>query len=171
MSHFDPSLTMLSRREQAILAAVGNAFFPPNGPIPVSGVAAGVVAYFDRYLARSQRMQRVLMRLLFIFIDLSPLTFGPRRRRFTSLDQADRIRLLDGMSKSRIYFRRVSFISIRALMTMAYLSAPEVARAMQMAPNTDPFGIGGRELEEDDEPDGALPGAGEPGGMMMEAAL
>ena len=141
MTTHDPNLTMLSRREQTILAAIGNAFFPPKGPIAVSGTEAGVVRYFDRYLARSARLQRVLMRLLFTFIELSPFPFGPRRKPFTKLDHADRLTLLDGMSKSRIYFRRVSFISIRALMTMAYLSDGRVAQAMGMAPNKDPFGL------------------------------
>lgn len=144
MSAYDPNLRMLSRREQSLLAAVGDAFFPPGGPIPVSGAEAGVVAYFDRYLKRSHRMARVLMRLLFVFLDLSPLPFGPRRRRFVDLSQADRIQMLDDMFKSRIYFRRVSFTSIRALMTMAYLSHPRVAEAMTMTPDTDPFGIGDR---------------------------
>lgn len=171
MSHFDPNSSMLSRREQSILAAVGNAFFPPDGPIPVCGVDAGVVAYFDRYMQRSGRMQRMLMRLLFAFIDLSPLPFGPRRRRFTSLSQEDRIRLLDGMARSRIYFRRVSFISIRALMTMAYLSNARVAEAMSMAPDVDPFGLGDRDRElEDDEDRSRGPDSGGASGMMAEAA-
>jgi hypothetical protein len=142
---YDPSLTMLSRREQRILAAIGDAFFPLSGPIPVSGVEAGVVAYFNRYLARATRTTRVLMRLLFSFIELSPLPFGPRRRPFTRLELAERIELLDGMSKSRIYFRRVSFISIRALMTMAYLANDRVAKAMGMTPDRDPFGLGDSE--------------------------
>ncbi len=173
MTAYDPKLRMLSKREQALLAAVGDAFFPPDGPIPVSGVEAGVVAYFDRYLARSQRMTRVLMRLLFVFLDLSPLPFGPRRRRFVDLDQDERIQMLDDMFTSRIYFRRVSFTSIRALMTMAYLSNPRVAEAMTMTPDTDPFGIGDRApLESDGGDPGAEPGGrfdGTPGGSLLGA--
>ena len=164
MSAYDPNLRMLSKREQALLAAVGDAFFPPDGPIPVSGVEAGVVAYFDRYLGRSQRMTRVLMRLLFVFLDLSPLPFGPRRRRFVDLDQAERIRMLDEMFTNRISFRRVSFTSIRALMTMAYLSNPQVAEAMTMTPDTDPFGIGDRTPLEDDGGDTSSDSGGRFGG-------
>ncbi|MEZ4443269.1 MAG: hypothetical protein R3B72_29505 [Polyangiaceae bacterium] len=136
-----PSLSQLSSREANLLAAVANTFFPPDGPIPLSGVDAGIVPYFDRYLARSQPTQRFLMRLLFVFLDMSPLVFGPRRTRFTRLSAAEREQMMESASKSGIYFRRVTFISIRALMTMAYLANDAVARAMTMLPNVDPFGM------------------------------
>lgn len=134
--------SLLSDNERAILGAAADAFFPPDGPIPLSGCDASVVEYFDRYVAGAAARQQLLMRLLFWFIQLSPLLFGPRRGRFTRLSQDDRIRFLDGARDSRIYFRRVSFVSLRAVMTMAYLSNPEVARHMAMVADTDPFGLG-----------------------------
>ena len=134
-----PGPTRLSRREQAILEAAGNAFCPPGGPIPLSGSEAGVVHYFDAYLGRSSRRQIVLMRLLFAFTELSPLVFGPRHRRFTRLSQDDKIEHLRQASLSRVYLRRVSFVSLRALMTMAYLANDEVARSMRMTTDTNPF--------------------------------
>ncbi|MBI4953361.1 MAG: hypothetical protein HY908_15130 [Myxococcales bacterium] len=131
----------LSRREQALVAAAADAFFPPDGPIPLSGRQAGLLAYFDGYVKHAPAGQRFLMRLLLAFTEFSPLVFGPRHTRFTRLAPADQLRLLDSASKSRFYFRRVTFLSLRTLMTMGYLSNPEVARHMHMTADTDPFGL------------------------------
>lgn len=133
------SPSLLSAREQAIVEAAGNAFFPPGGPIPISGSEAGVVRYFDGYLRRSSRRQVFLMRLLFTFTELSPLVFGARRRRFTRLSRDEQIEHLREAFVSRIYLRRVSFVSLRALMTMAYLANAEVARSMRMVTDANPF--------------------------------
>jgi hypothetical protein len=135
------SSPMLSGPEAKLVEAVADAFFPPAGPIPLSGCEAGVGPYFDRYLRRAQITPRVMMRLLLVFTELSPLVFGPRRKRFTRLRQDERLRFLDEARSSRIYLRRVAFISLRALMTMAYLSNDEVAERMGMVANTDPFGL------------------------------
>jgi hypothetical protein len=144
-SHLEGAL--LSRREQAIVATFADAFFPPNGPIAVSGQEAGVPRYFDDYLKRSAPTQRLLIRLLILYIELEPLLFGPRPSRFSRLTQAERVLALESTSTSSIYFRRVSFISLRALMTMAYLASDDVARAMRMKQSADPFGLGDRVLE------------------------
>jgi hypothetical protein len=132
----------LSAREAALLGAVADSFFPPGGPIPVSGTRAGVVEYFDRYVGRSGGRQAFLMRLLFLFTDLSPIAFGKVRKRFTELSRPQRIAHLHEAFVSSIYFRRVSFISLRALMTMAYLSNDEVARHLRMHHHPDPFAPG-----------------------------
>jgi hypothetical protein len=131
----------LSAAERAVLAAAADAFFPPSGPIPLSGCDAHVVEWFDGYVGRAHAAQAVLMRLLFAFTELSPLVFGPERGRFTRISQEGRIAFLARENRSRIYFRRVAFISLRAMMTMAYLSNARVSRYMNMNADTDPFGL------------------------------
>jgi hypothetical protein len=140
--------SVMSAREQALIGAVADAYFPPGGPIPVSGREAGLVAYFDGYLARSGRTQRFLMRLLITFTELSPLLFGPRFARFSRLTHEEQIKYLHDAFTSRIYFRRLGFISLRALMTMAYLANDRVAAHMHMSADLDPFHIGDRVLEQ-----------------------
>ena len=44
------------------------------------------------------------------------------------------------MRTSPIYFRRIALLSLRTILTMGYLAHPEVARAMRMVSNDDPFG-------------------------------
>ncbi len=137
-----PTILSLDPREQALIGAVADAFFPPGGPIPVSGTEAGIVPYFDRYLERSGARTAFLMRLLILFTDLSPIAFGRQRKRFTQLERSEQIQHLFEASTSRIYFRRVSFVSLRALMTMAYLGNERVAEHLNMRHDADPFGLG-----------------------------
>lgn len=134
----------LTEREAALVGAVADTFFPPGGPIPISGREAGLVSYFDGYLRRSHATQHVLIRLLLAFTELSPVVFGPRPTLFTRLRSEERLAVLDSMFRSRIYFRRVSFISLRALMTMAYLSNDEVTACMGVVADADPFGLRAR---------------------------
>ncbi|HTJ84285.1 MAG TPA: hypothetical protein VL400_21340, partial [Polyangiaceae bacterium] len=59
--------------------------------------------------------------------------------RFTSLDEEGRLRVLESMRTSPIYFRRIAFLSIRTMLTMGYLANADVARAMNMTADPDPF--------------------------------
>ena len=129
----------LDRREQAIVAACADALFPPGGPIPVSGTEAGMLRYMDTYLQRLPRVPRLLVRLLLLSIEHGPLLFGPRPARFTRLRPVERIAVLRAMARSSVYFRRVSFLSVRTMMTMGYLAHPEVQRRMHIVPNAAPF--------------------------------
>jgi hypothetical protein len=129
----------LSRKEQAILAAAADALFPPGGPIPLSGTDAGAIPYLDAYVGRVDRTQRALMRLLFQAVEHGPWLLGPRFSRFTRLDAADRIVFLGKLAKSDLYFLRVVFLSLRVMLTMAYLANDDVARRMRIETNLAPF--------------------------------
>ncbi|NUP07131.1 MAG: hypothetical protein HOW73_13835 [Polyangiaceae bacterium] len=130
---------LLSGKEEAVVAACADTFFPSGGPIPISGTQAGLVEYFEKYFARLPEGQRILVRLLVWFIEHGPWVFGPRRVRFTDLAERDRLAVLESMRTSPIYFRRVAFLSMRTMLTMGYLAHPDVARAMRMSANTSPF--------------------------------
>ena len=129
----------LSRKEQAIVAACADALFPPQGPIPLSGTDAGLVAYMDAYVRRLPRAPRILVHLLIHSMEHGPWIFGPRPARFTRLRPAERVAVLRAMATSRIYFRRVSCLSMRAMMTMGYLAHPDVARKIRIVSDTAPF--------------------------------
>lgn len=116
----------MSKSEQVVVAACADTMFPPAGPISVSGTQAGLVAYVDAYLRALPRMRRCLVHMLFLFIQLSPWLFGPRRSRFTRLSSADRLCVFEDMAVSTLYFRRVAFLSMRAIMTMGYFACPIV---------------------------------------------
>jgi hypothetical protein len=134
-----PAGAVLSRKEQAIVAACADALFPPGGPIPVSGTEAGLVRYMDTYVRTLPRVPALLVRLLFHSVEHAPWIFGPRPVRFTRLRPEERVAVLREMAESPLYFRRVSCISMRTMMTMGYLAHPEVARRVQIVPNAAPF--------------------------------
>lgn len=134
----------LNRKEQAIVAACADALFPPGGPIPVSGTEAGLLRYMDTYLVRLPRVPRLLVRLLFLSIEHGPWLFGPRPARFTRLRPVERVAVLRAMARSSMYFRRVSFLSLRTMMTMGYLAHPEVQRRMHIVPDATPFDKGSK---------------------------
>lgn len=130
--------SIFSAKEQAIVAACAETLFPARGPIPLSGTEAGLVAYMDLYVKRLGRTQELLIKLLFWSIEHGPWVFGLKGR-FTSLSHDDRMKMLARMAKSPIYFRRISFLSMRAMLTMGYLAHPEVAKAMGMIARKAPF--------------------------------
>jgi hypothetical protein len=134
----------LTAKEQAIVAALADAFFPPGGPIPLSGSDAGLVEYMDRYARQLPAGQGRLVRLLIQFLEHAPWAFGPRRQRFSSMPLDARIAVLERMRVSPIYFRRIAFLSMRTMLTMGYLAHPDVASRIGMTPNADPFGMGDR---------------------------
>jgi hypothetical protein len=130
---------VLSAKEQAIVAACADALFPAGGPIPLSGTEAGLVEYVELYVARAPRGMRLLMRMLFHFVEHSPWLVGPRPARFTRLSPAERVAALSSMSTSRIYFRRIAFLSLRTMLSMGYLANERVARAIGFTCCATPF--------------------------------
>lgn len=133
------SMEVLSAREQAVVAAAADALFPGGGPIPVSGTEAGLVAYVDDNVARLGPRARLLVRLLLVLVEHGPWLFGGAPHRFSRLSLEGRLAELRRMATSRLYFRRVSFLSLRALLSMGYLANPDVAGRIGLRPCLAPF--------------------------------
>lgn len=112
----------MNKNERLVVAACADTMFPPAGPIPVSGTEAGIATYVDDTFLRGMPWkQRFLIHMLLLFIQLSPLLFGPRRSRFTHLSPADRLRVLEDMATSPLRYRRIAFLAILGIMLMGYL--------------------------------------------------
>jgi hypothetical protein len=125
----------------ATIRAYADALFPADGPIPISGSEAGAVEYMRKYLERSQPRQRRLIRLLIVSSELGPLLFGPKRKRFTQLSRAERQDFIARGYASRIYLRRVTVLTMRALLTMAYFANERVIAAIGQRHDADPFAV------------------------------
>ncbi len=65
----DRHYRVLIRSEVASLASVSEAMFPPGGHIRSSGLDADLPAYIDRWMEVSQPRVRLLMHLLFFFVE------------------------------------------------------------------------------------------------------
>jgi hypothetical protein len=129
---------VLGAKEQAIVAACADALFPQGGAIPLSGTEAGVVRWLDEHMRELPAPTRMLVRLMLQFVELGPWIFGPRCARFTRLDPRERIAALKDMSQSRVYFRRVAFLSLRTLLSMGYLANESVAQRIGIRTSPSP---------------------------------
>ncbi len=128
----------LSGFEAKIVAAAADAMFPPGGAIAISGTDAGVVPYFDEMLAELGSKQRLLIRLLLVFVELVPVFFL-QRARFSRQPLATRISTLAALADSPLFFLRTTFQSLRTLVGIGYLASEEVAAATGALPDLDPF--------------------------------
>jgi len=135
---WDRHYRVLMPGEVAALAALSEAMFPTGGHIPSSGLDAELPAYVDRWMAVSNRRNRLLMHLLFFFIEHATLLFpapGRRRwRRFSSLSLEQRVAVVEAWGESRLYLRRMIFMSLRSILTMGYFAHPPVLRQLGVAP-------------------------------------
>lgn len=134
----DPARPMLAPREAAVLEAAAEALYPPGGAVPISGADAGLAGYVDGYLAMLPAATRRLVRLLLLAFEQAPLLFPARghggRRRFSSLTLEQRVQVLEDWRTASLFFRRLAFTSLRALLTMAYFAHPAVLRRLELAP-------------------------------------
>lgn len=128
----------LSKKELAIASACAETLFPERDPMPLTGLEAGVVEYLDAHVAGLPNDKRFQIRLLLAFIEHSPWIFGPSSR-FTALSPSLREIFLAEMATSRLYFRRLCFVSLRTLLCFAYFANEKIAARVGSAPNLQPF--------------------------------
>jgi hypothetical protein len=139
---------LLSRRELAVVDAAAETLFPLGGAIPMSGREAGIPAFVDSYVAAVPRNLRILMRMLLFLVEHATVFFpapggllGGGMRRFSYLSPEQRVAALAGWEHSSLFARRLVFTSLRAILTLGYLSSPGVLRALGLAPREIPTPI------------------------------
>ncbi len=128
----------LGRGEVAFISSAAEAMYPAGGPISSSGLDADLPGYIERLMAASRLHTRLLLHVLFFLVEHGTLVFPtPGRggmRRFSSQRVEQRVAALDGWAESTIFFRRVVFTSLRAVLTMGYFAHPPVVRQLGLAP-------------------------------------
>jgi len=133
--------SVLFDQERKIVTACAEVLLPAGGAIPLSGIDAGVVDYFDDVMARIPPTTRFLLRALLQFVERSPLLYGPFRKPVTKLGLAERRKVLFGLMNSRLYLLRTAFLGLRTVLTIAYFGNEEVNRTVGATPNLNPFAI------------------------------
>jgi hypothetical protein len=129
---------LLNRKEQAVVAACAEALFPARDPMPLTGIEAGIVEYFDGHLLTLPADKRLQIRALLWLVEHSPWIFAGSRR-FSALPPERREAFLADMAMSRFYLRRLCFVSLRTLLCFAYFANPVIAARLGCTPNTRPF--------------------------------
>jgi hypothetical protein len=133
-----PEAPSLNAKEQAVLLAAADAMFPRGGVLPISGSEAGVLAHIDATFRASPARTRLLLRLLFRFVEHGPWLLHLRSR-LTRQTLEQRVETLRSWAESPLYFLRVTFTSLRTLISLAYLADDRVLRRMGAAPDPTPF--------------------------------
>jgi hypothetical protein len=133
-----PEAPSLSAKEQAVVMAAADAMFPRGGALPLSGSEAGALRYVHESLSTSPTRIRLLLRLLFVFVEHGPWVVNFRAR-LTRQSPEQRVATLRSWAESPVYFLRVVFTSLRTIVSLAYLSDNRVVDGIGATPNTAPF--------------------------------
>lgn len=129
---------VLSGREQAILSASADAFFPRSTAIGVSGTEAGVIDYMSETMAELPPQPRLLLRLLLTFVELGPWLIN-QRPRLSRQPLQTRIATLRSWETSGVYLLRVVFTSLRTFVAMSYMANASVVRQIGARADARPF--------------------------------
>jgi hypothetical protein len=109
----------LSGREASIFACFTDAVVAPE-PILPPVRQTDAVEFFDDWMARSPRLNRLGMRALLYVLELSPLLAGPRRTRLRRLDRADRTKWLTTVEKAPSAELRLVYKLVKGAAQLSY---------------------------------------------------
>ena len=132
---------IMTHTERAVIQACAEVLLPQGGAIPLSGMDAGVLPYFDNVLARVPMTTRVLLRALIHFVEFSPWLYGPFKTRTSRLAPRHREKVLRTLMNSRLYLLRTAFLGLRTVLTIAYFGSEEVNRSIGATPDLNPFAL------------------------------
>jgi hypothetical protein len=112
------SLAALSPREASIFACLTDTVVAPEPVLPPVA-ATDAVTFFDAWMARSPRLNRVGLRALLYAVELAPLASG-RGRRLRRLDRDDRGDWLRTLERSRSTQIRLLVKLLKAAAQLSY---------------------------------------------------
>jgi hypothetical protein len=110
-----------------ILRSVCEAFLPDGGSFSTGAEEIALAQKVEAYFAGALPRGTALLALLLRWIELQPLLFHLRLRRFPSLSLEDRVRVLEGMEASRLLLRCQPIRMLKLLLGLHAYRTPEVA--------------------------------------------
>jgi hypothetical protein len=110
----------LSAREASIFACITDAVVAPDPPILPAVSQTDAVSFFDDWMARSPRLNRLGMRALLYVLELSPLLAGPRRVRLRRLSREDRTRWLTAIEHAPRVELRLVYKLVKGAAQLSY---------------------------------------------------
>jgi hypothetical protein len=121
-------LEALSPREASIFACLTDAVVAPRKPLPpVADTDA--VAFFDAWLARAPRLNRVALRGLLYAVELGPHALGARRR-LRRLGDPERARVVEAAQDARLPGVRQLARFVKVVALLSYYGDDAVMRAL-----------------------------------------
>lgn len=109
-----------------IIAAVSERLIPEGGELPPAVTDTGSYRFLAAYLRDQEPGARLGLKLLFVLFDLAPFLFIGRFARFVNLNPAEQDLYLADWGASRIYYRRMVLMLLKAMTGMGYYNDPLV---------------------------------------------
>jgi hypothetical protein len=119
----------LTRREASIFACFTDAVVAPEPVLPPVN-QTDAVEFFDDWMARSPRLNRLGMRALLYLLELSPLVAGPRRTRLRRLDRRDRTIWLNALERAPRAELRLVYKLVKGAAQLSYWGDDALMRSV-----------------------------------------
>ena len=111
-----------------IAQAFAGRIIPPGGDLPFAVADTDCLAFLEKYLSELPSGTALGLKALLVALDLMPVLFIYRPRRFASLSPEDQDRYLLDWQESRIYWRRMALVLLKALFGIGFYNDPKVLR-------------------------------------------
>lgn len=132
-----PGFQLLSEGEVALVAAIGEAFFPSGSALAIGAADVGLPFLVDTLLAEElDPVVQPVFRYLLRAVDAG--TVASRGSSFALLPLEDRRAVLDTWSDNAIFPRRVAYDALKSVLGMAFFNAPEVTERIGWSPTCHP---------------------------------
>ena len=124
------SAIQLNPRQRHILRTIAETMLPPDVGFPIAPDDDNLVIPVERLLSPLGKRGINGLGTFLYFFDWAALIFVPRFKPFTKLSPQDREKYLKGWQNSRIKYRRMLMLSMKALVCLIFFSDPKVKAAV-----------------------------------------
>ncbi len=120
-----PGFRLLSGGEIELVAAIGEAFFPPGSPLGISATDVDLPVLVDGLMAEElDPVVQPVFRYLLRAIDAG--TLASRGASYASLSLEERRSVIETWSDNAIFPRRLAYDALKSVLGMAFFNAPAV---------------------------------------------
>lgn len=120
----------LTPREARTLTAAAEIILPTGGAIPFGHTDIDIHGFVNDYLAVVPLDVSRLMRFILLFLEYGACMFALRPARFSNMAHAHRVRALDGIRTSRLFFLRGFFILLSSVILIPFYRDTRVMDAI-----------------------------------------
>jgi len=131
-----PAGQIMDRREEDILAAVGDALVPHGGPygIGFQDVQRESLADVRRSLGALSPLSQIGARLMIRMLNAAPVLTAMRWGTLLGIPRADRAVLLERLERHPVWIVRGWVMAVKTFVIMAFFNQPEVSAAVGFDP-------------------------------------
>ena len=132
-----PADQYLDRREEDIVAAIGDALMPPGGAFSTGfvDVRRECLADIRRSLGALAPMSLFGTRFFLRALDVAPILAGMRFRTLLKVSRAERSALLTRLESHRWWMFRAMVMAVKTIIIMAFFNQPGVSGAVGYDPD------------------------------------